>query len=128
MRGVGAHEAAHTRIEESMKKALCSVALAVTLAIPALAHAGKRKTEEVSINTVDRWASGSLSSAYNSADGEQYIECWFYAADDYSSTGGCRAYIKSGSREISAQCWFGDNPVFATAVNSISSDSSVRFN
>ena len=110
-----------------MKNGLCSVTLALALAVPAVAHAGARTTREVSIDSVARRARGSLSAAYNSADAEQLIECWFNAADDNSSSGGCRAFTKEGSRSAWAYCTFSDTPSFATAVTSLSSDSYLEF-
>lgn len=57
----------------SLRTTLAASALSMSIALPA--HAGRKTTATVVINTASRTASGSLGSARNSADSIQYIGC-----------------------------------------------------
>lgn len=93
-------------------------ALAGLLLVTA-SHAGKKTTQAVTVDTAQRYASGSLASARATADTTQYIGCLILS----SGTTSCQARNAAGT---AASCSTTDAG-FRAAAQSINGDSRLIF-
>lgn len=105
--------------------ALLAITGAVVGLAPGLAWSGYKSNHPVQVDAKARFASGSLGSARNSADDQQYIGCYLYAFSTMTSpVGVCVANPASGD---SGSCYFQDKPDFVALVQSLASDSWMYF-
>jgi len=97
---------------------LAIVALLVTMA----ANAGEKLDVQVTIDTVQRFASGSIGSARNSFDGTQAIGCILHASE-FSVDAQCSARNAAGVVRL---CNTG-NPNHLAVIQAMQSDALITF-
>jgi hypothetical protein len=106
-----------------MKKRYVLV-LAIVMALPAVAMAGLKVKSEVELDADGRWARGSIGSARNSRDSNQYISCQFWGEPE-QHTGICHA---RDATENYGACLFINNEHLARVISTISDSSMLAFN
>jgi hypothetical protein len=105
---------------------IAATLVALSLALPGVAVAGRKWGGEVNINNGAAFAQGTMGSARNSRDSTQQIGCFIQGNVRYTpyTLGSCSAYDANGD---AASCVFVDRPVLQQAVASISDDSFLVF-
>ena len=113
-----------------MKKKWVSVSvvlsvLAVSACLSTPAFAGKKITENVVVDTVARYAYGSVGSARNSTDQNQWIGCYVIATSTAANSfGGCSG---ANSNNTPFSCTVSSNKIaLMEAIRSVQGDSRIR--
>lgn len=104
-------------------RSLAALAALTLLGLTGSALAGQKASWPVSVSTASRIASGAMSSARNSADTSQRLECWSLAAAAGGSYASCYARDAAG---LSASCYTFNADLMAT-VRALHGDDLVSF-
>jgi hypothetical protein len=110
--------------EENLEmKKRYGIVLAIVMAVPVIAMAGSRFKWEVEVHTDHGWAAGSMGSARNSRDSNQYIGCQFTGTLE-GHWGICHARDATGTY---AACSFVNKDYLARAISAIADSSTLVF-
>src|ERR1043165_3759838 len=114
--------AAKRRKESSMLRRVLSVlAIATLVSVAPLAHAGFKAGFGVTVDQVNGYANGALGTARNSADSNEYLDC--YATYGTGPAAYCAARDAAG---YVVGCFTSD-PNKVAALSSITSNSYISF-